>query len=82
MKNLILQTIDEKDLEKAVDMLRTQGVLSDKAECPLCSENIDNIGGFIPHESKVAPICDKFSCILKASYAVMKFNGNGSPIIE
>lgn len=79
---LSLQTIDDKDVESAINSLKKNNLLIESDKCPLCEENITNIGGFLPKSGKVMPICDKIKCILEASYSVMKHNGNGSPIIE
>ena len=82
MAILTIQSLEQKKLQKTLQMLREGGELSETGICPLCNCKIEEIGGFIPHEGKVSPICDKLSCILQASYEVMKFNGNGSPVID
>lgn len=83
MSTLTLQTIEEKNLEESLKLLRDNNELIESEGCFICNEPIkNNIGGFIPKDGKVAPICNSLSCVLKTSYAVMKHNGNGSPIIE
>ncbi|MBL7197753.1 MAG: hypothetical protein ISS47_06605 [Candidatus Omnitrophica bacterium] len=82
MSTLTLQTIQEKNLNKIIKKLNESGDLLDNHLCPLCNNKIDNIGGFMPQDGKIAFICDKLPCILNASYKVMKSNGNGSPVIE
>ena len=82
MAELTVQTIEEKDIETTIKLLKKNGELLEDGICPLCNDRIGGIGGFIPYKDKVAPICGKLSCTLKASYEIMKFNGNGSPIID
>ncbi len=82
MAKLTLHTVEEKNLQKIIRRLKDSAELWEDGVCPLCNGDLEAIGGFIPHEGKVAPICNKISCVLSATYAVMKFNGNGSPIID
>ena len=82
MTDLILQTIKETDLDKAISILKSRNLFTEDKKCPICESKIEHIGGFLPQSGKVMPICDAVSCTLQASFLVMKYNGNGSPIIE
>ena len=82
ISKLIIQTINEKNLKSAIEILREKDLLVKSDLCPLCEEKLENVGGFLPKREKVMLICDKLNCIMKASYLTMKYNGNGSPIIE
>ena len=82
MNNLILQTVRESDLKKILAILKTKNLLLESEKCHICEKQISNIGGFLPKNKKVIPICDDIECTIKASFLVMKHNGNGSPIIE
>ena len=79
-QELILQTLNDKDLKKALTILTEKNLLANGTNCKICADPLKgNIGGFIPSKKKVSPICNKFSCILEGTYLVMKHNGNGSP---
>jgi hypothetical protein len=82
MAELVIQTIDESKLENAVKILEERKLLLYSKKCGICEKDIKHIGGFLPQEGKVIPICDEISCIMKASFLIMKHNGNGSPVIE
>ena len=82
MSNLVLQTVGESETGAIVDSLRAQNVYKEQPSCSLCDSEITIIGGFLPDHGKVKPICDSLKCVMEASYAVMKHNGNGSPFIE
>jgi len=81
---LIFQSIEESDLDEAIKLLTEKNLLTNPKKCKLCSKelNKENIGGFLPFHDKVIAICNSIECNLKASFLVMKHNGNGSPLIE
>jgi len=82
MPQLIVQSIESQNLQSALELLRQKDLLSYDGKCILCGEEIKTIGGFIPNHGKVSPVCDSVKCTLEASFAVMKHNGNGVPILE
>ena len=84
MSKLILQTINKEDLNSAIELLKSKKILSSRWRCKICGTKIDKekIGGFIPKNKLVYPVCDDIKCITEATYKIMEFNGNGSPIIE
>jgi len=82
MSQLIVQSIKEDDLDSVIDLLKKKDLLIDSNKCTFCGKGLEKISGFIPNHGKVSPVCDDVECMLKASFAVMKHNGNGSPIIE
>lgn len=82
MGNLILQAVKEENLKEIITLLESKKLLVKPTNCKICGSNLQEIGGFLPQKGKVVPICNKIECTLKASFLVMKHNGNGSPIIE
>ena len=82
MVKQILQAIEEEDLEDVLILLKSKDLLLEDKTCQLCENEIESIGGFIPKDDKIMPICDKIECTLKASFLIMKHNGNGNPVIE
>lgn len=85
-KKLVLQTINEENLNEVLKVLKKKNLLLNRKKCGICAKNLtkEEIGGFLPFKDKdkVSPICNHISCILKASFLIMKYNGNGSPILE
>ncbi len=84
MSNLILQSIQEENLDEALKLLTSKKLLGSTLTCSMCGNKIkkEDIGGFLPNKNKVSPVCDATECTIKVSYLIMKYNGNGSPIIE
>ena len=82
MGKLILQTIEEEKVEEAIAILNSKGLLIEPNFCGLCKKSMGKIGGFMPKNDKIIVVCDDISCIIKASFLIMQFNGNGSPVIE
>lgn len=82
MSQLVVQSIKEDDLNAVLKLLKKKDLIAHADTCCLCGKKFEQIGGFIPIHRKVSPICDSVKCILDASFAVMKHNGNGSPVIE
>ena len=83
-KKLVLQIIEEENIIDVVKLLKKKKILLSTKRCKLCAKELtkEEIGGFLPFEGKIAPICADTKCILKASFLTMEHNGNGSPIIE
>lgn len=84
ISELILQTIRQETIDVALELLEKNNLLENSKICPICSKSIGDVGGFLPDKehNKIIPICDSLSCILNATYLIMKNNGNGSAIIE
>ncbi len=84
MNNLVLNTISDKNISTLIESLKTQQLYKESLKCAICGEHIEekDIGAFLPDYGKISPVCNKLSCILKSTYQTMKYNGNGSPIVE
>ncbi len=83
-RGLILQAVEDSNIGQILNLLKEKGLLKFSKKCPICKNELkeEEIGGFIPDHKKIVPICGDPMCVLKASFLVMKHNGNGSPIIE
>lgn len=87
MKNLILSTIRDDEIEEAIKLLNKKQILAN-SNCSFCDVKVNNknFGGFVPEKkkekTKVTIFCDKFSCKMDAFSKIRKYNGNGSPIIK
>ncbi|MCF7895881.1 MAG: hypothetical protein K9L87_01410 [Candidatus Omnitrophica bacterium] len=84
MSNLVLNTISDKNILNLIERLKAQQLYKESFKCAICGKHIEknNIGAFLPDYGKISPVCNKLSCILKSTYQTMKYNGNGSPIVE
>lgn len=77
-KNIVISTVFENDVDKIIIALKKKNKLKERKRCPFCKHKIEGIGAFIPMGEKITTVCDRLECMLKSSYKVMKFNGNGS----
>jgi hypothetical protein len=76
---IIIPTLREDKVPSALKILKDKNLLENN-HCIVCKKQISkkNIGGFIPHNNKVAIICDDPECYLKSVSIRRKVNGNGS----
>lgn len=81
-KYIVINTVSENDVDKIISALRKKNKLKKTKRCPFCKHKIERIGAFVPAGEKITTVCDRLECMLKSSYEVMKFNGNGSLKLE
>lgn len=83
-KSLVLQSIKSSEVNHTLKLLSGKNLLKKSDNCPVCKKELikDKIGGFMPDHKKIVAVCDDLTCIMEASFLVMRHNGNGSPILE